>query len=175
MNLLQAASPYTKHSLKGWEFHPNNGEHAFIYCFIRLDMRWKCLPEQPTYRNGFRTRLVNGDVRKPGEARILDGGRQSLHIFDEEAGDDRGEPTTCLPAGKRGETIMRLYFFQCGPTRLQNSQSSSTHLRPAHINAEVQKKSLGTKKGSMQMHKEPGAPIFRRRSTKDRTRRSIRK
>lgn len=93
--------------LKGWKFRETMESMRHIYCFIRLDVSWKCYAYFRNPRNQFLRRMVEyGTV----ECYIEDLYEQQTEakFFDEEKLKVIEEALPYLPANR--QTIMALYF-----------------------------------------------------------------
>lgn len=94
--------------LKGWEFRETMESMKHIYCFIRMDVKWKCSAYFRNPRNHFHRRMVEyGTVEyytQDSYENHLDG----VNLFDEEKLKVIEEALPYLPANR--QTIMTLYF-----------------------------------------------------------------
>ncbi len=94
--------------LKGWQFRETMESMKHIYCFIRLDISWKCYAYYRNPANRFRRRLIDyGEVEYYSHA-LYEEKSEDVNLFDEEKLKVIEEALPYLPANR--QTIMKLYF-----------------------------------------------------------------
>ena len=94
--------------LKGWEFRETMESMKHIYCFIRLDVSWKCYAYFSNPRNKFRRRMVEYGAVEYYIEDFHDNQYEEINLFDEEKLKVIEEALPYLPANR--QTIMTLYF-----------------------------------------------------------------
>lgn len=94
--------------LKSWQFRETMESMRHIYCFIRLDISWKCYAHLRNPANRFHRNLLGDGAVENYSDYFFDSQEEDVNFFDEEKLKVIEEALPYLPANR--QTIMTLYF-----------------------------------------------------------------